>query len=353
MKRTAAILAAVALAYAAPCAPAAQAALEVSAPLTFENLTVYLARGASLADFSAMPLSDAMAVGAAHVYETDEVNQIEIENNGDSAVFVSAGDIVKGGRQDRAIAVSLVVPPNSGRFPVEVYCVEQGRWQQRGDEPLDRFSAALEMAPLKSTRLALKGLIAHRAGDEYAAVADALKKAGDNVVEPAQNAVWLSVEETSRKLTASVASPVAHADSPTSLQLTLENEALRQAQAPFIEALEPAGLEGDDVIGAVFVVNGKVISADLFASAELFRAMWPKLIRAAAIEAISTRTDDPGAPPSRQVVSAFLAAEGGRDETVRELRFGLSLVERRTNAVVFTEIRSAEGDALHRNYLAR
>ena len=60
---------------------------------------------------------------------------------------------------------------------------------------------------------------------------------------------------------------------------------LRAALAPYLHHLRPV-IEGEsDVIGMVVAVNGKVISADVFASRELFRKLWPRLLEGAALEA--------------------------------------------------------------------
>ena len=42
------------------------------------------------------------------------------------------------------------------------------------------------------------------------------------------------------------------------------------------KALGDKGLAGDDVVGYVFAVNGKINSADLYPSNALFRKMWRK-----------------------------------------------------------------------------
>ena len=59
------------------------------------------------------------------------VNKLAIENVSDQDVFVQAGDVVKGGQQDRTLAVDMIVPPKSGKVPIESFCVEQGRWGYR------------------------------------------------------------------------------------------------------------------------------------------------------------------------------------------------------------------------------
>jgi len=72
-----------------------------------------------------VPLQEAMERKAVIVHETSEVNELSIENVSQSEeVLVQAGDIVKGGRQDRVLAVDLIMPAGSGKMPIAAFCVE-------------------------------------------------------------------------------------------------------------------------------------------------------------------------------------------------------------------------------------
>src|SRR5262249_5531978 len=59
--------------------------------------------------------------------------ELVVENlSPDVEVYIQAGDIVKGGRQDRVLSYDLIVPPRSGKVPLAAFCVEAGRRQPRG-----------------------------------------------------------------------------------------------------------------------------------------------------------------------------------------------------------------------------
>ena len=63
------------------------------------------------------------------VKETGTVNQLTVENSSATeTVFIQAGDIVKGGKQDRVLTVDMILPPKSGAIPISSFCVEQNRW---------------------------------------------------------------------------------------------------------------------------------------------------------------------------------------------------------------------------------
>ena len=74
------------------------------------------------------------------VHETGSVNELQIKNvSADVDVYLQSGDIVKGGRQDRTIAMDTIIPPKSGLMPLNAFCVENGRWSQRGGERFSQF----------------------------------------------------------------------------------------------------------------------------------------------------------------------------------------------------------------------
>ncbi len=65
-----------------------------------------------------MPCLVAMARKVVIVHETQEVNELAVENvSRTEEVFIQAGDIVKGGQQDRVLAVDLDRPRALGAHP--------------------------------------------------------------------------------------------------------------------------------------------------------------------------------------------------------------------------------------------
>src|ERR1044072_8661430 len=102
----------------------------LTGPYQHENLTIFLIHGPNQADSSKfIPLQEALERKLVVVHETSDVNELSIENvSATEEVFVQAGDIVKGGQQDRGLAVDLIVPAKSGQIPISAFCVEHGRW---------------------------------------------------------------------------------------------------------------------------------------------------------------------------------------------------------------------------------
>ena len=137
----------------------------------------------------------------------------------------------------------------------------------------------------------------------------------------------------------------------SSLPLALENRRLAQAQRPYVDALKAAGKRSGDIIGAVFVINGKVQGAEIYQSHVLFRHMWQKVLRAYATEAISSKDALSGTPPSVDTINAFLAdAEGGQ---LRERTSDSHVLFRDSEAAIYAETQERDGRWVYRSYLSK
>src|SRR5215475_15688268 len=108
----------------------------ISEPVVHRNLQIFLIHGETqLEGRHYATLSEAMAKGMVVVKETGNVSELNIQNrSGDAIIFLNAGDIVKGGRQDRTIRDDIILETRSGQVPLPSFCVENGRWTKRGGE---------------------------------------------------------------------------------------------------------------------------------------------------------------------------------------------------------------------------
>ena len=114
--------------------------LTTSGPYTHENLTIFLFHAHDQIDGSRyISLKEALEQKKVRVYETGTVGQLEAENLSETIdIFIQAGDVLKGGRQDRTLGIDFIIPARSGRLPIPTFCVESGRWHRRRGED-DRF----------------------------------------------------------------------------------------------------------------------------------------------------------------------------------------------------------------------
>jgi len=154
-------------------------------------------------------------------------------------------------------------------------------------------------------------------------------------------------------LSQSLGTPVNAPASQSSLQLALENQKLKDAQAAFINALQRAGEKEDDIVGYLFAVNGKLNSAEVYPSNALFRKMWPKLLQASTTEAIGQKNADKEPAPTGEMALAFLTAAERGKASERPLPAQVRLEVRDAEAAFYFETRRASGAWVHRSYLAK
>jgi hypothetical protein len=354
MHRRALIALASSLAVLAIC-PARADDYRVTGPVVHENLAIYLVRGRSAAGPVPLTLDEALKKRSVNVHETGSVNELQIENLGDDEVFVQSGDIVKGGQQDRVLTVSLLLPPKSGRVPIASFCVEQGRWTARGKEDVKTFATASAALPSREAKIAMKAPVTASADLNPSArpgVRTTRSYAAEDTSQRQQE-VWRRVRSVQEKLSNNVGAPVYATAWQTSLQLALENEKLKEAQASYVSALNSAGEKDDDVVGFVFAVNGRLNSAEVYPSNGLFRKMWPKLLQASVTEAIGHRNAGAEPVPSGEIARAFLeeAAKGKASE--KPLPAQVMLEVRDADKAFYFETRRVSGAFVHRSYLAK
>lgn len=330
----------------------ADAGQRVTGPHVHENLAIYFIHGASADGPVPLTLTEAVAKGRVQVLETGQVNELKIENAGDEEVFIQAGDMVKGGRQDRVLMVSLVLPPRSGLVPIASFCVEPGRWSARGGEDAAKFSSAAEAMPSRKT-------LAIMAAPVPSAATDGPRPAGGQpphrgyIQGNKQQQVWDAVAKMQTDLSAGVDAKVAAPQSATSLQLSLEHEKLKQAQAAYVAALEPQGLKDSDIVGYVVAINGKTVSANIYPSNGLFQKMWRKQLTASVTEAIGERTAAVAPAPAATAAQEFLStAEKGAAQE-RETILRTRQETREGDSTLYSETRRPTGRWLHKNYLAK
>jgi len=317
---------------AAEVSPATRPALvdcRLSGPYTHGNLAVFLIHGPDkLKNRQFLTLEEAMEKKLVVVHETENVNELAIENRGDTDVYVQSGDIVKGGKQDRTIAMDFIVPARSGKLPIASFCVEHGRWQQRGAENAAEFTAGVTVAG-RDVKLAAKRSMN-------------------------QQEVWQEVAATQKKLGDSVGTPDGLLGGLSgSLQLAQEDKKVRESSDEYVKALSGV-LDGKkDVIGYAFAINGKVNSADIYANSDLFKKLWPKLIKASAVEATAEKKDGKfGLATAGDVYTCIDNAEKAKPTTQPSGPRAAVVTKDGSDAVLFeTRDKQSDDHYLHRNYI--
>jgi len=322
----------------------------ISGPFAHDNLAVYFIHGPSVDGKVPLTLKEAFDKEAVRLDETGAVSELTIENLGDEEIFIQSGDIVKGGRQDRVLTTTLVLPPKSGKVPVAAFCVERGRWSARGAESMAFFAHSAESMPSRAAKLAMKAM---RLAPAAGLTAGLRGEPTETASVSRQGEVWRSVAETQEKLSENLKASVNAVASETSLQLSLENEDLQKARAAYTSALEPKGAEEADVVGYVFAVNGKVNGADIYPSNGLFRKMWSKMLAAGVTEAIGEKGAASAEAPATDKIAEFLAAAEKGDRHENDVAKLMRIDTRDAAEAVYVESKDRADRWVHRSYVAR
>jgi hypothetical protein len=311
----------------------------VGEPVAHQNLQIFLLHANPALDkLHYATLSEALEKGFVVIKETGDVQQLTIENQSDEiTVFLNAGDIVKGGRQDRTIRDDLVLQPKSGPVPLAAFCVEHGRWTGRGMENPAAFSANTKVLSSRDEKLAARyGMDQSRV---WSSVADQQVKLNSNLSLLAQRPVEI-------RSTASA----------SSLQLSLESKDLESVKKGYLDRLS-ALLKGQtDVVGFVFAINGEINSAEVYNNRNLFRALWPKLLDAAVTEAVTEyKPESRFTPVTVDQVNAFLQAAPSGTVKGREVWKTTQVNTYTTpNTVLFETLDlQAKGTWIHKSFIQK
>ncbi len=281
-------------------------------PVAYENITIFPVVSSSTQDTSPfLTLDEGLSSGEVIVSEQGaaglarsrdgrpvavpqysngaSVNQLVLINRSKRPLLLLAGELVSGGKQDRIIGKDRIVPVGSEPLPLDVFCVEHGRWTGA------------------SSQFAASKTIVHPSVREQAAVAQN------------QNEVWSAVRSGTLAAPKAVAGGTAgRPAAPPPPPATLSAEAIGDAiatSAPtqsyakiyehsragasvdeFVEELRrrfdrtTLGLKGERVVGVVVAYGGEVAWSDIFASGDLFEHYWSKLLRSYAVEALARPT---------------------------------------------------------------
>src|SRR5271155_5676168 len=119
-------------------------------PIRYENLTVFPVVSSTSYDAGAfLTLEEGLSRGEVLIQEQGEdsmirdrgvvrpavqsyngpsVNQLVLINRSKRPLILLAGELVSGGKQDRVIGKDRIVPVGAPPLPLDVFCVEHGRW---------------------------------------------------------------------------------------------------------------------------------------------------------------------------------------------------------------------------------
>ena len=235
--------------------------LALSGPYRHKNLSLFFFHdtGQPLAEPNYISLEEGVASRQVIVTEQDnaQVGRLLISNLSDRPLFLNIGEIVKGGKQDRTLQASLVIPPRVKAFPIPSFCVEQTRWS--GGKG---FSGQGIIIPDRMGKLAVQ--------------------------RRSQAHVWSTVGRYKARANANssiVSGRPVRKSRTSSVNEELDNAEFKKIISAYETTLMRNCRRFRRPRGLVTVVDGQISTADIYHAATLFRKMYPKLLKGASAEA--------------------------------------------------------------------
>jgi hypothetical protein len=239
------------------------------------GLQVFGLRWQSASSLRYATLDEAMSAGSMEVTEVNEsgsVPTLKASSTSEVMSFLMAGEQLVGAKQNRVLNVSLMVPP-AATISVPVSCVEAGRWSYRSP----KFSSGGSMSHGH-----LRKMLSSQTHGSYRS---------SGAPRSDQGAVW---GEVSRKLSAMGSSSAWQAFDQVYRDHHTRLEDLLGRLHP------PEGCHG-----VIFAVAGQIAGADLFDQAATLVKLWPKLVRAFALDVLEAG-QDPARPVSTDDVRRWV-----------------------------------------------
>jgi hypothetical protein len=312
--------------------------------VTYENITIFPVLSRDSADTRGYEtLDEALASGDAIVSESGadtmrrwrengptpdivlegsgaQVNQLVLVYRGKRPLILLAGELLSGGKQDRIIGKDRIVPVGAQPLPLDVFCVEHGRWTSG-----DKFSASnIIVHPSVREKAAVDqeqdSVWAAVSGDSPAASSGEGSGVGaGSAGGSGESAEAAAPPEFSR---GAVADAIASRAPTQSYAKIYDSSDAGASVSAFADELQQrfdratANLKDERVVGVVVAYGGEVAWSDVFASPDLFANYWPKLLRSYVVEALARPASQEHA--SLDDARQFLLPLVGRETTDSE-----------------------------------
>lgn len=253
-------------------------------PVVYGNLAVYPVIGSSTGqDMVLITFAEAQEQEKVLVTESGggNVPVLEIHNKSDKQLFILAGDVVYGGKQDRVMQRDVLIAPGE-KANVDVRCVEAGRWHGG------------------SGKFAYSGNVADACVRRHAQFGN-------------QNEVWAEVRGKLNTL------DEAGNTNSSAYKAVLSSEKVQASVKKYVDGIAAGLKEHDNVVGVVVAINGEVLFCDVFCNRALFDKYSRKIIESAAIQALADKTEESAPSPSAEDARDFLAnAYSGKVQTTEQ-----------------------------------
>jgi hypothetical protein len=272
--------------------------LEVGEAVYYENLTIIPIYTTKIKDnTSYATLEEALKNKWLEITELEggRVPQVKLTNHSDKYIYIMGGEILTGCRQDRLVGRDVLIRPKSKEVIVPVYCVEQGRWTYQSD----KFYSKENLGTWD------------------------LRAEGQQYSPGAQSSIWSKVSRLNEQ--------VGVRSGTNAYQAAYDKEENRRKISSIEQHMQRVPRLYEDTVGIIVAVADRIVSVDIFVNPQTFKKLWPKLIKSAALSAISS--DSTGSVTQNEAAD-FLRTLHDKDYTQRpavDLGLEFSVVDNEVN----------------------
>jgi len=260
--------------------------IQIGAEQSYKNLSVFPVLSDYAIPFDYLTLDEALSKDLIEVVEIDEggsVPELKVVNKADKMVLILDGEELVGAKQNRIVNTTILIPALE-IVVIPVSCVEQGRWSYASK----RFhSEERILAPTMRAMKAQQVNYSVRLSGEF---------------RSDQGAIWHEISEKATRRRA-------ESDS-------MAMAAIYRKERPAIDDYLKNFTKVDSQIGAIFLINGKVVGMDAFGKPETFEKTFKKIVESYALDAIDWYTEKAESKRSKTRVDSFLkTANAAKVET--------------------------------------
>jgi hypothetical protein len=230
---------------------------QITGPYAHESLSVFLLHADVQDQRDFLTLDQGLKEGKVKITEMEHerVDHLQIDNQSNHPLYLQEGERLSGGKQDRVIIASMVVPPHSGRTALPTFCIEHDRWHEGKSGKEFGFTANDALAP-KGVR-------------------------GASKIEGTQQGVWCCVGV--QKVTAQTRLRAPNTNS--SGNEMLDAPQIQKISDEYAGALDSILRSNPDAVGVAIVFNGQIEEVDVYPNHALFQRLYPRLVRSYAVQA--------------------------------------------------------------------
>jgi len=230
--------------------------IKVGRKQSYKNLTLYPLLSTYSSGLEYLLLDDALSKNLIEVVELDNdgsVPELKVVNKSPEMILILDGEELVGAKQNRIVNTTILVQRNT-TIVIPVSCVEHGRWSY--DSPSFHSQERMMSSNLRARKSEQVNYSVRSTGEFRAD----------------QSAIWDSIAEKADRMAA---------PSPTGAMAAIYDK-----EMPSIEEYVKHFRLIDSQVGAIFMINGKVVGQDAFGNPGTFSDVFKKLLESYTLDAI-------------------------------------------------------------------